>query len=274
MFYKNTRKPNLGFSFYDIDLLERFTKFFFKSARFISVLMAIICPTLFISSCSPTHSTKFKIVLNVQVGDKIYQSYGVQEFRCRQRSKFWGGMDVGGCDVKGEAIPLKVSEKKYLFLLIGLPQDYINQINTPLTGPQVRSADADSIGWEIDLEKAPMLVTFDNINDPKSVKQVHFTSYQEFDHFEIVDKGNDTAPQQEAIMATKEPNAEELLGPNVSLSSIHVERTNEPITHGRIAEVLPWLKGREGGLTLMGLHSMPKNDIPYILQTYNFISGV
>ncbi|MBN8649393.1 MAG: hypothetical protein J0L55_15670 [Caulobacterales bacterium] len=179
-------------------------------------------------------------------------------------------MDVGGCDVKGEAIPLKVSEKKYLFLLIGLPQDYINQINTPLTGPQVRSADADSIGWEIDLEKAPMLVTFDNLQDPKSVKQIHFTSYQEFDHSELEEDG----ARQKSIMITKEPNAEELLGPDVSLSSIHVEKTNEPITRGRIVEVLPWLKGREGGLTLMGLHSMPKNDIPYILQTYNFISGV
>ena len=94
----------------------------------------------------------------------------VQQFSCYKTIDGQGMPSIGGCDIKGEAIPIKFSNNKYVFMLFtgsniqGTNASfYTNAIHNKI--PQ-----NDNESWDVYPENAPMFVTFDNLNDPKTVK--------------------------------------------------------------------------------------------------------
>jgi TAT (twin-arginine translocation) pathway signal sequence len=114
----------------------------------------------------------------------------------------------------GEAVVLEVSAGKYLFALIqeNKPQTELVVFpgEAPLVSTHKLSAMVGKI-FELSPDKYPMLVTFDNINDPKSVKEV---------------KPSDLAGA---------------FGTGYALKSITLEITDEKVTEGVVRRLLPWL---------------------------------
>lgn len=126
-----------------------------------------------------------------------------------------GGMQYTD-SLRGEATVVEVLPGRYLFALLG------NNLSQFWKAAPDRFSDRDV---ELRLKEVirqtepvtltsadvPMLVTFDDINDPTSVRQVD--------------------PKNLAAS----------FGPGVSLTSATLGVTDEPVTEGRVEEVLGWL---------------------------------
>ncbi len=230
----------------------------------------LLIATLFISSCSIPKIERYKVTLNVEYNGTLYSASAVQEIKCTPSNSFWQGMSMGGCRLKGEAIPLSLNEKGYLFLILagkkgGDALEYYYYLTNKADEQRKKSK-----VWDVNLNEAPMLVTFFDVNDSKTVKQVHFFPHEEVDHYETYRPFPASQELERPIMKTVQPNSKDYFGETTILKSIHVERTNEPITWGQIEKVLPWLNGRAGGMTLDGKYAQD-DRLESKLQTYNFI---
>ncbi len=128
-----------------------------------------------------------------------------------------GGHGEGS--LKGEAVVVELSEGKYLFALLnGYSAETAIQIfgNLQTFGREEYAATLNQISsshetLELPRNKYPLLVTFDDINDPASVKRV------------------DPA------------NLEATFGPGYRLNGITLSLTKEPVTKGKVEKVLGWL---------------------------------
>jgi hypothetical protein len=119
--------------------------------------------------------------------------------------------------VTGEATVLEVAPGKYLFALLG--ERSTNELATHTWADQLpRNADEawtkiETLREIRDVPRAeyPLLVTFTDINDPKSVKEV------------------------------KPDKFSEVFGAGYSLSAITLEITDEAVTGGSVEKLISWL---------------------------------
>ncbi|MBY4612735.1 hypothetical protein [Rhizobium redzepovicii] len=132
-----------------------------------------------------------------------------------------GGGHGGPLKLTGEAVTLEVAPNKYLFALV---DDAATELAITLfASPPFRSAGRDEYASSLDRiqliteakrltpKQYPRLVTFTDVNDPTTVRDV------------------------------KPSELEEFFGPGVSLNSITLSVTPEPTTDGRVDAALPWL---------------------------------
>ncbi len=126
-----------------------------------------------------------------------------------------------GSAVRGEAVVVEVARGKYLFVLlegvVGIGSYLIDDsgmTKMSTIGPLLEKANWKRV---IPPKHYPMLVTFTNINDPKSAKKVDPTD----------------------LAAT--------FGAGFKLKSMTLTITDEPVTTGRVEKVLRWLKALKGG---------------------------
>ncbi len=140
----------------------------------------------------------------------------------------YGQMPMSGNDMSGgytgEAVVLKFNNGKYLFALLNADRtdEYHRLLLTFAADlPDDREAGFAAItklrgAKPLSTYLYPMLVTFTNINVPKSVKQV---------------MPNDLASH---------------FGAGYSLKSITLEVTDEPVTVGKLEAVIPWVVEHKG----------------------------
>ena len=107
----------------------------------------------------------------------------------------------------------RASPTQLLLRSLGLPRDWTWKDDS---GIQQLSHPQPSV--QLDLDQMPLLVTFETISDPKSIKQVDPTR----------------------------PTA--LLGDGVSIEKVSVQPTTDRETTGRLASILPWLNPSQGYL--------------------------
>jgi len=130
--------------------------------------------------------------------------------------------------VTGEATIVNLGRGKYLFALLLAEEDgglsgtirlseYTWKDQLTQTGEKKLSQTAKLRGTrDVPREQYPLLVTFDNINDPESVKQVN------------------------------PDNLANNFGPGFVLKSIKLEITDEPVTTGSVEKLLPWINTVKG----------------------------
>jgi hypothetical protein len=121
-------------------------------------------------------------------------------------------------ELRGEAVVLQVATGKYLFALLkGVPslaEQIYPKTDAAESGKLLESGnDAGAGAFPLDPKHYPLLVTFDDINNPASVKRV--------------DPGN----------------LEAIFGPGYRLEMITLTLTNEPVTKGQVEKILGWLRG-------------------------------
>ncbi|MCF3639022.1 hypothetical protein LXM94_03465 [Rhizobium sp. TRM95111] len=118
-------------------------------------------------------------------------------------------------DVTGEATVVKLPQSRYLFALLpGTETRALRAFNLYLgepreQAPSLMAREGETVVLQPDLY--PLLVTFDNLNDPASVKRV--------DPFAL----------------------EAAFGSGYRLASVTLTITDEPVTHGPVESLLRWL---------------------------------
>jgi hypothetical protein len=124
----------------------------------------------------------------------------------------------GHYEQRGEAVVVEVSSGRFLFVLLDEMKPHDLSVFFPGTPRSGTTYDLAGLkGKKVDITNSaqvPMMVTFANIADPKSVKQV----------------GDLTGA----------------FGAGYSLKSITLEITDEKVTEGVVEKVLPWLIGFTG----------------------------
>lgn len=233
MFYKNTSKEKN------------------KSHFLIGILIASSIALAGCGDGKKRGQDNFKISIEFLVDGQVYKNSVVQEIYCYDAIKWAGSMSSAGCDLKGEALPVKLGDNRYVFLIMDTPQYYVPALFKFIEGSEIKKG-KKLMSWNVVLSAPLRFVTFDNLGDPKSVKAVYFLPHDEFDHHETYRPFPASQELERPKMKTVQPNASEFFGNGVSLKSIHVERTNEVITQGNIEAVLPWLAGKNTSLNLNG----------------------
>ena len=191
-----------------------------------------------------------KVTVTVDVKGHLYSGSSVQEMGCKQADPRFGFMSSGWCEFHGEAVPISLGPKGYLFMVFAAQNvmnsdAYIQSLHTA-----VDTSNRDS--WEVARKTMPLLVTFEDINDSKTVKEV------DPDHLDKV------------------------FGRGVKLVSVHAEKTQDPVTRGQLIKILPWLaKGADGskpsdavygGTNMDGSWVTSKNTLANRLSYQNLIT--
>ena len=157
-----------------------------------------------------------KLTVEVLVDGKLVSGSAVSHVMWQEAN----ALDVYPTDHTGEATIVDLGERGMLFALIGEDTKYVAQYTLHEELGEDR-ADYERLLPKIEkfrgtsdvpTDHYPLLVTFGDINDPKTVEQVDPS------------------------------NLEAAFGPGVSLKRITLEITDETVTEGSAERVLGWLK--------------------------------
>lgn len=175
----------------------------------------------------PEWEWRQKLTIEVELPFGPIAASSVMAVKCGSSPQWLRGMGGGGlgCQIQGEAVSLAMAPGHVLFgLLTGAPRstNYPDKVAYHVFFPDRTLTTVEERGDRLEREFRgevrdlprqyyPLLVTFTDINDPKTVQQV--------------DPDN--------LAAT--------FGPGVSLKRITLEITDEPVTEGKLESVLGWL---------------------------------
>ena len=172
---------------------------------------------LFLGMCAGAgyESYKYKITVNVEANGKTYSGSSVQ-FQSTTTSPVWiSNILLPETKRKGEAVVVNV-DGKYLFLLFNYS---VNRNSNYQDGWKPWNlADIWEHGTDVDKGYAEYrypFVTFTDISDPLTVKQV------------------------------TEENFEQYFGEGAKITSIEVQRTFKPVTYGQVEKAIPWINGNQ-----------------------------
>ncbi len=180
----------------------------------------LILPLLFtLAACDTVWEWRQKITLTVETPEGVKQAATVVEVAKRDTplAEALGGGGIAS-GIRGEALVMEVTEGRYLFVLLDGMGDMINdtvpriEYTSKTIGDWFRHVQAFDGVVPIPHRAYPTMVTFDDIADPTTVREVD--------------------PQN--LTAT--------FGPGVEHRGMTFEITDEPVTEGRVEQVLPWLE--------------------------------
>jgi hypothetical protein len=180
-----------------------------KGLRLFAALL--VCALL--TACAPSMTQRIKVTVTVDDNGTLHTGSAVQQWTCTETNNALGGMAIGGCYLKAEAIPIKIGNKGWVFMIFtGSPGDGFDPGYYTGAIQQGRSKDFPEKPWLVPFDKAPAFVRFADIKDRRTVQLVEPSAFG-------------TA-----------------FGEGVSLLSIQVEPSTERLTRGKTQAILPWLK--------------------------------
>ena len=207
-------------------------------------LMVMLILSCMLAACAPSMTQRIKVTVTVEDNGTLYTGSAVQQWTCTETNNAMGGMSIGGCDLKAEAIPIKIGDKGWAFMLLSSNEkDGYDPEYYPGAIQAGRAKSHPKQPWNVPFEKAPMFVRFRDIKDRMTVELVR-------------------------------PNAfSEAFGKGVALVSIRCEVTDDWLTKGKIRKLLPWL-GDVGGRSLDMTKATNYSDLTTIIQGTNFVWGL
>jgi len=176
-----------------------------------------------LSGCDNVYRWHQKITVEVETPEGLQRGSTVQAIQLNVAAKWMPKTDGARsvANVRGEAVVLELAPRKYLFVLLtgsgryGDAEDLaaytLHGLGASRTDEVIRSVTSYPLGLakSVPRKSYPLMVTFEDITDPTSVKQVD-PSY---------------------LAGT--------FGPGYKLKSITLEITDEPVTEGKVEAVLP-----------------------------------
>ncbi|MEM1378702.1 MAG: hypothetical protein AAGG69_15080 [Pseudomonadota bacterium] len=192
--------------------------FKWRMARFVAVALGGFA----LSACGEKVSWNQKITINVETPDGVKSGSSVT--RVEKFDKAWFGIDAitppeargVGTRVKGEAVVVDLGDGKYLFGLLGsggTAQCAIDWEADKWWPEGARNLSRHRGAVALEDRCQPRLVTFEDIDDPASVKRV----------------------EPDALAAS--------FGNGYALQSMTLEITRERVTRGRIEQLISWYSG-------------------------------
>ncbi len=180
------------------------------------VMLSLSCV---LEACGQSMTQRIKVTVTVEDNGTLYTGTAVQQWTCTGDlyvgDKFIG---TGGCELKAEAIPIKIGDKGWAFMLLSSnEQDGFLASYYPGAIQAGRSKANSQLPWSVPFEKAPMFVRFRDLKDRMTVELIR-------------------------------PNAfSEAFGKGVALVSIKCEVTTDWLTRGKIQKTLPWIENIRSG---------------------------
>jgi hypothetical protein len=166
---------------------------------------------------------KLTVTVNTPLGEVSGSSVSEVQLTLAEDALWTTSGYAYGASHSGEAVVVEVAPSKYLFAVLEENQKILalKLIAGDRAWGQPEKADLEKVEAHrgpVTLSSIdyPLLVTFANINDPKSVMEV------------------------------KPDKLVESFGPGFALKSITLEITDEVVTKGQTEKVLPWLKDQVG----------------------------
>jgi hypothetical protein len=230
----------------------------FKQAKILMSRSMLGCAlalgSIGLSSCYQGNNN-YRVTLTVEADGQTYTGSEVQKMTCHKAMDVPGSMDVNRCDIRGEAVSVKVGSRGYLFVLldgwnidprsgarVGMQMtNYVRDIFASSGSDPFNSDSELPESWYVDKAHLPVLAKFDDVNDLQSAR--------------IVDPEN----------------LSNSFGGTAKLVSLRISRTNEEITKGNILRILPSLKWHEHGY-FKGSGQTNINDFPTVLTIVSFIA--
>ena len=183
---------------------------------------ALITAMLALAGCTTHVAWNQKLTVEVSTPDGVKSGSSVVGFSASIGQQF-ASSSAFSYSVTGEATVVEVAPGKYLFALLDGANElgratFENQL--PQGTVEDRYQVLEKIRGKADVPRDhyPMLVTFADINDPKTVHEM------------------------------KPDQVSSIFGAGYSLKSITLEITDEPITEGKVESVLGWIKSVKGRL--------------------------
>ena len=182
--------------------------------------MGLISSLLALTGCWGGNSWHQKITVTVSTpnGEVSGSAVTAVDFTLREDALWTTTGTAYGAKYSGEAVVVELAPGKYLFALLDerLKTLALKVFIDPYAAASPKKEDVDRVeatraSKPLSREDYPLLVTFTDINDPKSVKEV------------------------------KPGKLLEVFGAGYSLKSITLEITDEAATKGKIFEVCGWL---------------------------------
>jgi len=207
---------------------QRFSKLFKTSLNQLATALLLIALPLALSGCGNDEwEWKQKLTIEVNTPNGVVSGSSVVRIVAYESPEVWiiGFPGSVGSSVIGEAVVVEVAPGKYLFALLrGIDEEkvfaeYFEDIKDKPFAIRMERTASIRDKRELDTDRYPTLVTFGDINDPKTVKKVD---------------PNDLAAS---------------FGKGFSLKSITAEilDPSTPITQGKVGKVLGWLDSVGGG---------------------------
>ncbi|MDI7861317.1 hypothetical protein MRS76_05055 [Rhizobiaceae bacterium n13] len=179
-------------------------------------LFLLVLFGLALSGCGESYSWNQKLTVVVETPAGTKSASSVTTARLKNKSGRFVPPEAGGASfsLKGEAVVLEVRPGKYLFALLkDLPRAYVLFYPDQKSGlAGARALENAPVGQAIELpaDKYPMMVTFTDITDAASVREV------------------------------RPNNLEEFFGSGVKLKSLALTITDEALTTDKVEGVVEW----------------------------------
>jgi hypothetical protein len=184
--------------------------------RFFCIAAICLCVGLQLSACTTGYSWNQKLTVEVNTPAGVKTGASVVGIKVTS-GQLGLSQTAAAYRVTGEATVVEVAPGKYLFALLG--ERSTNELATHTWADQLpRNADEawtkiEALREKRDVPRAeyPLLVTFSDLNDPKSVKEV------------------------------KPDRLADVFGAGFALKAVTLEITDEAVTGGKCDSVLNWL---------------------------------
>ncbi len=190
----------------------------------------------------PTYSYNFRMTVAIETPDGVKSGSSVYSVSAGGRPKLTAEEASRSMAVKGEAVAVDLPDGKTLFALLKTNAHFGDMSGLSMTAldPTFKSSRYDTVGTarriserigvkesaEVSLSDYPILVTFANINDPKSIERVESAD----------------------LAAT--------FGDQVKFKSIVVEITDDPVTTG-LKKRFSWWSDVKGSFVRFDLQNRP-----------------
>ncbi len=192
-----------------------------RSSRAASGICFVASAAFILAGCwRSTYEWNQKLTLTISTPKGEASSFAVQSCRAKVGKVPLAGPGVSaGVGCMGEAVALEVDPGRYLFVLL---QEDTYGLAARVFDAQLKGTESDSYARYSTLENIrdvgpvppknyPLMVTFDDVNNPKSVKKI--------------DPANLAAA----------------FGAGYLFGGLKLEITDEPMTKGAIQQVLHWI---------------------------------
>lgn len=205
----------------------------------------IVALWLYWSVRYPTHSYNFQMTVAVETPEGVKSGSSVYSVSAGNLPKLLPEEASRSMVIKGEAVAVDLPGGRTLFALLKTNSGSLARLSMKALDPSFVSGSYDTVasarrlGNRKDMKESavvppedyPMLVTFGDLGDPKSV--------------ELVDSDDLSASFADGVM----------------LKSVTVEITDDPVTGG-IDERFPWWENVKGSLVKVDLQNRPPAGTP------------
>lgn len=212
------------------------------------ILVVIICIAAALYGLArwavgPFGTWRYKLTVEIETPEGVKSGFAVREVKAIHGIQITPESSPS-VQVRGEAVVVDLGERGTVFALLGQKggntdaAKHVVFYTFPYAGGGLTSAGIRYYDGlikrprDVNENYIPLMVTFDDMNDPKTVREVYSKranwGRNKPDHlaFDITD------------------NFEEIFGEGVRLKSVTIEMVDEPVTW-EIEKRLPWLPGRK-----------------------------